>query len=101
MGRTAALVILAAAAAPPAQTAVRWREAPELVALFAPVDARASAYRAYVAPVDLDDALRAWTVSTDALPPATAFRPRFHWPRQPGAPAARFLRGGVERSGQS
>jgi hypothetical protein len=57
MGWTTALVMLAAAAAPPAQMPAPWREAPEFVALFAPADARAGAYRAYVAAVDLDTAL--------------------------------------------
>ena len=61
-----------------------WRAAPEYLALFAPADGRAAAYRTYVSPLDLDVALRrleadrslirapgAWQARP--LPPADAF----------------------------
>jgi len=80
--------MLAAAAAPAAQMAAPWREAPEFVGLFAPVDARANAYRAYVADVDLDGALR--VIATD---PALSRTPGA-WAPQPVLPLDVFGQAG-------
>ena len=83
MGWTAALVALATAAAA-AQPPGTWREAPAFVALVAPPDARAAAYRAYVSAVDLDEALRALAAD------ATLLRPPGAWEPRPIAPADAF-----------
>jgi hypothetical protein len=88
MSWTAALVMLAVAAAPPAQMAAPWREAPAFVGLFAPAGTRANAYRAFVADVDLDGALRVF-----AADPALSRAPGA-WAPQPVLPLDVFGQAG-------
>jgi hypothetical protein len=93
-----------------------WRAAPGYLALFAPVDGRAAAYRAYVSPLDLDVALRrleadpslirapgAWQARP--LPPADAFGQAGRYDRGTlarlyGAAQPRVARGSRAEGGQ-
>ena len=84
MRRLAILCLLLSRIPASAQVDAPWWAAPGYLALFAPVDGRAAAYRAYVSPLDLDMVLRrleadsslirgpgAWQARP--LPPADAF----------------------------
>jgi len=74
-----------------------WRDAPEFVALFAPADARASAYRAYVAPVDLDDALRALASDRTLRVTPGALTPRILHPLDAFGQTGRYDRARLAR----
>lgn len=96
------------------QDEASWQAAPGYLTLFAPADRRVAAYRAYVSPLDVDEALRrleadssllrgpdAWEARL--LPPADAFGQagrydRWALARLYGAQQPRVARG--SRSGQ-
>ena len=79
-----AVLVVFAAAHTFAQPAPGWRDAPALLALFAPAGAYAAAYRAYVSPSDLDTVLR--RLETDA----TLLRTSGAWQPRPLLPADAF-----------
>ena len=58
MRRLAILCLLLSRIPASGQVDAPWQAAPGYLALFAPVDTRAAAYRAYVSPLDLDIVLR-------------------------------------------
>lgn len=59
-----------------AQLGGEWREAPAFLPLFAPPGARAEAYRAYVAPLDLATILARLTDDPSLLRPPGAWEPQ-------------------------
>jgi hypothetical protein len=85
-GAVALALLMGSAAAQPNGP---WREAPEFVSLFAPVGPRASVYRGYISPLDLDAALR--LIRADP----SLSRTQGAWEPQPLPPLDAFGRAGA------
>ncbi|MBI3047911.1 MAG: hypothetical protein HYY76_06325 [Acidobacteria bacterium] len=91
------VVLLVAVAAPSAQPAGAWREAPEFLPLFAPAGARGAAYRAYVSPADLDAVLRGLAADPALLRVPGAWRPLPLLPADAFGQTGRYDRGRLLR----
>ena len=93
MRRLAILCLILSRMPVSAQVDAPWRAAPGYLALFAPADGRAAAYRAYVSPLDLDRVLRGLEADRSLIQAPGA------WLARPRSPADAFgLAGRYDRS---
>jgi len=80
-----------------AQVGAPWRAAPGYLALFAPADGRAGAYRAYVSPLDLDRVLRGLEADRSLIQAPGAWRARPLPPADAFGQAGRYGRWALAR----
>ena len=92
--------LLLSVSAAPAQVnglAAPWREAPEYLALLAPVGERASSYRVYASPLALEEALRRLDPDTSLVHVPGAWQPRQTPPVDAFGRAGRYDRTAMAR----
>jgi hypothetical protein len=93
----AAICLLLSAMPAAAQIGAPWREAPEYVRLLAPAGGRASAYRIYVSPLDLQTTLQRLRRDATLVRTPGAWQPRRVLPSDAFGQAGRYDRSAMAR----
>lgn len=97
MRRLAILCLLLSRVPASGQDDASWRAAPGYLALFAPADGRAAAYRAHVSPLDLDAVLRRLEADSSLVRAPGAWQARPLPPTDAFGQAGRYDRGTLAR----